>query len=86
MNKITVYTQPSCGPCMTTKAHLAKLGLDYDEAAIQEQPAETVEAWKADGHTQAPIVHAIINGTNYVWSGYQRDNIRALSDLIREAA
>lgn len=71
---------------MTTKAHLAKLGLEFTEAQIQEQPTETVEEWKADGHTQAPIVHATMNGVEYVWSGYQRDNIRALTDLIRDAA
>lgn len=67
---IKIYTAKSCQPCRLTKMALDKAGLEYVEIDI----ADHVEALKARGHMQAPVV---IAGSKE-WSGFRPDMIREL--------
>ena len=71
---ITVYTKPSCVQCNATKRALAKAGMAYEEIDLTVD-ADALEAVKALGYQQAPVVFA--DGDH--WSGFRPDKIKALS-------
>lgn len=71
---ITVYTRPSCGPCLATKAALTKQGLAYDVVDIS-QDDEARDYVMALGYLQAPVVVA---GDQH-WSGFRPERIRKLA-------
>lgn len=67
-------TETTCVQCDATRRLLNKLGIPFIERSLEEHP-ETVEAFKADGYMQAPIVQ-----TNHgVWSGFRPELIKALA-------
>ena len=71
---ITVYTKPSCVQCDATKRALAKAGLDYAEIDLT-QDSDALEAVKALGYQQAPVVMA--DGDH--WAGFRPDKIKVLA-------
>ena len=71
---ITVYTTPSCVQCNATKRALAKAGMAYEEIDLTVD-ADALEAVKALGYQQAPVVFA--DGDH--WSGFRPDKIKALA-------
>ena len=70
---ITVYTKPACVQCNATKRALDKAGLEYELIDLTED-AEALEAVKAMGYQQAPVVMA---GGDH-WAGFRPDKIKAL--------
>ncbi|WP_182353048.1 glutaredoxin-like protein NrdH [Flaviflexus huanghaiensis] len=70
---ITVYTKPACVQCNATKRALDKAGLSYEMIDLMED-ADALEAVKALGYQQAPVVMA---GGDH-WSGFRPDKIKAL--------
>jgi glutaredoxin-like protein NrdH len=80
MMKITVYTKPSCVQCNATKRALAKAGLAYEEIDLTED-VEALEAVKALGYMQAPVVFA--DGDH--WAGFRPDKIKALAKVAAAA-
>ncbi|MGO1401594.1 MAG: glutaredoxin-like protein NrdH [Flaviflexus sp.] len=71
---ITVYTKPACVQCNATTRALNKAGLAYDTVDLTED-AEALEAVKALGYQQAPVVMA---GGDH-WAGFRPDKIKALA-------
>lgn len=73
---ITVYTQPDCVQCGSTKRHLAKRKLQFAEQPMDLIRARAVEA----GITSAPVV---VVDDDQIWGGYRPDRIDALVGLTR---
>lgn len=71
---ITVYTRPSCGPCMGTMRHLDKGGVAYQKVSTTES-VEVADALKALGYMQAPVVVVRPAGSteDIHWSGFRPD-------------
>lgn len=83
---ITVWSQPRCGPCVSTKHHLRKLGLEFVEKQISDAAPTQIEQWRTAGYLAAPVVEATVNNITYVWAGHRPDDIKALNFLVKEAA
>lgn len=77
----TVYTTNNCQPCKMTKRHLARLGLDFSEVNIVENP-EALTQLKAMGYTSAPVVVAT---TGESWSGFNPTKLNALKESLSQA-
>lgn len=77
---ITLYTKPACVQCNATKRQLDKAGLEYDVVDLMED-AEALEAVKALGYQQAPVVMA--DGDH--WAGFRPDKIKALAASLASA-
>lgn len=74
---VTVYTKPSCVQCGATKRRLDSLGISY-ETVDMSVDVGALEAVKALGHLQAPVV--VVGDEN--WSGYRPDLIDALAERV----
>ena len=72
---VTIYTSATCGPCVATKRALERAGIAFREVPIESLCAEQIEAFKAEGLTQAPIV---IAPDGQAWSAHRPDRIKAL--------
>ena len=73
---ITVYTKPSCQPCMATKRWLDKRGIEYQTADVTTSPGD-LEAIKALGYEGVPVV-IVSNGdaeTDLHWHGFHPGNL-----------
>jgi glutaredoxin-like protein NrdH len=75
--QITVYTTSNCAQCMMTKKQFDKLGIRYDEIALEQHP-ELVEKFKEIGLLSAPIVVTDIKK----WSGFRLEKIRSLANYL----
>jgi glutaredoxin-like protein NrdH len=75
--QITVYTTSNCAQCMMTKKQFDKLGIRYDEIALEQHP-ELVEQFKAIGLMSAPIVVTDIKR----WSGFRLEKIKSLANYL----
>ena len=75
--QITVYTTKSCMQCEMTKKQMTKLGIRFDEIALEQHP-ELVERFKEVGLLSAPIV---VTDTKK-WSGFRLDKIRSLANHL----
>jgi glutaredoxin-like protein NrdH len=75
--QITVYTTSNCAQCMMTKKQFDKLGIRYDEIALEQHP-ELVERFKQIGLLSAPIVVTDIKK----WSGFRLEKIRSLANYL----
>jgi glutaredoxin-like protein NrdH len=73
MSKVTVYTLPSCVQCDTTKRYLQRNLIEFNEIKLQDDP-EAMEAIKAMGYSQAPVVVA----GDARWSGFRPDELQLL--------
>lgn len=69
----TVHSKPSCVQCTATFRKLDKEGISYEVVQLTE---ESVEAFKADGHMQAPVIVSPI-GT---WAGFMPAKIMELKE------
>ena len=78
---IPVYTKPACVQCNATTRALNKAGLAYDTVDLTED-AEALEAVKALGYQQAPVVMA---GGDH-WAGFRPGKIKALAAANVDAA
>lgn len=71
---VTVYTQPSCMPCATTKRKLDKLKIPYTAVDLTEDEQATPFV-KSLGYSTAPVVVAELSGGTEHWSGFRSDRI-----------
>lgn len=71
---ITVYSRPSCVQCTATYRALDNQGVRYEVIDLTAQPAEVVDAFKARGLLQAPIVVT----DDDTWTGFRPDKVAAL--------
>lgn len=74
MEKVTVYTKPSCVQCDMTKRMLDKNNIEYNTVDITEDPS-ALEMIKGMGFMSAPVV---ITGSD-AWSGFQPDKINSIA-------
>lgn len=74
---MTIWTTKACVQCESTKKQLNKLGVRFDELAL-EQHSEMLEMFKEAGHLSAPIVQA----GDQTWSGFRFDKIQALAKRL----
>jgi glutaredoxin-like protein NrdH len=74
---VTVWTTENCVQCMMTKKQFDKLGIDYEEKSLADHPL-TVDIFKAQGFTSAPIVTTDIK----TWSGFRLDKIKSLANYL----
>lgn len=81
---VTLFTQPGCGPCMATKRHLDKLGIQHTVVDIrQDETAGNMLA--ARGFTGTPVVIADTSEGERSWQDYRPADIAALSYVLKEA-
>lgn len=73
MEKVTVYTKPSCVQCDMTKKMLDKNNIEYSTVDITED-ISAFEMIKGMGFMSAPVV---ITDTDS-WAGFQPDKITKL--------
>lgn len=79
MTAVTVFTTgPACQMCRTTKIHLRKRGIVFDEVRLDENP-ELADKVRELGFTMAPVV--LVNDED-VWDGYRSDAIDQLANEI----
>jgi glutaredoxin-like protein NrdH len=75
--KVTVWTTQSCVQCEQTKKQMTKLGIRYDEMALENHP-ERLEDFKQKGFLQAPIIQA----GDSTWTGFRIDKIKGLANKL----
>lgn len=71
---ITVYSKPSCVQCTATYRALDNKGVGYEVIDLTTQPEEVIDAFKARGLMQAPIVVT----DSDEWAGFRPDKVAAL--------
>lgn len=82
MPAITVFTTgPTCQMCRTTKLHMKRKGIDFEEVRLDENP-DLADAVRGLGFTMAPVV--LVNDED-VWDGYRSDAIDQLAQEISAA-
>jgi len=62
---------------MQTKKQFDKLGIRYDEMALEQHP-EKLEEFKAQGYLAAPIVVT----DRKTWTGFRLDKIKSLANHL----
>ena len=73
---VTVFTTgPGCHLCYTTKIHLKRRGIQFDEVRLDENP-DLAEVVRELGFTTALVV---LIDEDDVWAGYRADAIDALA-------
>ena len=84
MSSVTVFTTgPSCHLCYTTKIHLRRRGIPFEEVRLDQSPL-LAEKVRELGFTTAPVV---LLDEDDVWSGYSSDQLDALAaDVTEEVA
>ncbi|WP_264669392.1 glutaredoxin family protein [Arthrobacter sp. VKM Ac-2550] len=82
--KITVYTTPACGQCVSTKRWLDRNHADYNTVDLSKSPQD-LAAVKALGYEAAPVVIVNDNGDTHDekhWFGFRPD---LLSEFCKPA-
>lgn len=81
---VTVFTTgPSCHKCFTTKIHLKKRGVEFEEIRI-DQDRFWLDTVMSHGFTTAPVV--LVNDED-VWEGYSGESIDEWAkELVQTAA
>ena len=70
MTRITVYTQPACGPCTATLRALDSKGIAYETVDLSAD-VDALETVKALGYREAPVV---VTEDDH-WPGFRPDKI-----------
>lgn len=71
---VTVYSKNNCMQCNMTKKELVKLGVDFKEINLDEQP-EYIQQVKDLGFSSAPVIQT----TDETWAGFQPAKLKALA-------
>lgn len=74
---VTVWTTENCVQCMMTKKQFDKLGINYEEKSLADNPTQ-LELFKTQGFTSAPIVTT----DTKTWSGFRIDKIKSLAHYL----
>lgn len=72
--RIVVWTTQSCVQCRQTKMLMDRLGIRYDEMALEQHP-DKVQEFKEKGFLAAPIVET----DRKIWSGFRYEKIQSLA-------
>ena len=72
---VTVYTKNNCQPCRLTKRELTKVGVEFQEVNLDENPALAAEL-AAEGFLSAPVVKTSEGAS---WAGFAPAKVRALA-------
>lgn len=75
--QVTVWTTSNCVQCMSTKNLMTKKGIEFEEKSLEDHP-DQLEAFKAQGFLQAPIVTT----DTKTWSGFRHDKITSLATYL----
>ena len=70
---LTIYSAPNCMGCKMTARALQKAGVKFKLVDLSSLSPEAIEAFKAEGLMQAPIVRT---GEGDHWSGFRPDKIK----------
>lgn len=76
---VTVWTKSACSQCVMTKKLMARQGIDFVEADLEEHP-EQLQKFKDEGLLQAPII--VLGHDGRRWAGFRPDLINELSNLV----
>lgn len=76
--KVTIWTLPSCVQCEMTKKQFDKLGIQYEEQSLEDNPL-VLEGFKQQGLLAAPIVTTDTKS----WSGFRLDKIQSLARHLK---
>lgn len=76
--KIVIWTLPTCVQCDMTKKQFDKLGIQYEEQSLEDNPL-VLEGFKQQGLMSAPIVTT----DTKAWSGFRLDKIQSLARHIK---
>lgn len=71
---VTVYSKNNCMQCNMTKKELVKLGVDFKEINLDEQP-EYIQQVKDLGFSSAPVIQT----AGDIWAGFQPAKLKALA-------
>lgn len=82
---ITLYSQPSCGPCFATKRYLDREKVPHVVVDVRADPTAAA-ALKAHGITGTPAVIATVGSKEYAWQGHRPDQLEALAYLVTGSA
>lgn len=74
---VTVYTNPNCVQCDSTKRQFDKLGIKYSVVALETVP-EKLQEFIEQGFKSAPIVTT----DTKIWSGFRLEKIKSLHQHI----
>jgi glutaredoxin-like YruB-family protein len=77
MNKIIVYSLPTCGYCQSAKKYFKNLGVEFTEVSVDKDPEAQKEMIIKSGQFSVPVID--INGQILV--GFQKSSIDALLGL-----
>lgn len=73
LDKLTVFSKPSCVQCTATYRALESKGIDYDIVDISDEE-DFLNELRASGNMQAPFV---MTPDNENWTGFRPDKITA---------
>lgn len=76
--KVTIWTKTYCVQCDMTKKQFDKLGIQYEEQSLEDNPL-VLEGFKAQGLLAAPIVTTDTKS----WSGFRLDKIQSLDRYLK---
>ena len=78
--KVTVWTKSFCVQCEQTKKQFDKLGIQYEEQSLEDNPL-VLEGFKAQGLLAAQIVTT----DTKAWSGFRLDKIQSLARHLKSS-
>lgn len=76
--KVTIWTKSYCVQCDMTKKQFDKLGIQYEEQSLEDNPL-VLEGFKQQGLLAAPIVTT----DTKAWSGFRLDKIQSLARHLK---
>ena len=74
MNKVIVYSLPTCGYCQSAKKYFKNMGVEFTEVDVDKDPEAQKEMIVKSGQFSVPVID--INGKIIV--GFQKSAIDAL--------
>lgn len=77
MNKVIVYSLPTCGYCQSAKKYFKNMGVEFTEVDVDKDPEAQKEMIVKSGQFSVPVID--INGKIIV--GFQKSAIDALLAL-----
>jgi len=76
--KVVIWTKSFCVQCEQTKKQFDKLGIEYEEQSLEDNPL-VLEGFKQQGLLAAPIVTT----DTKAWSGFRPDKIQSLDRYLK---
>lgn len=85
VQEITLYSQPSCGPCVAIGSALKRKEIPYTPAdiSVDDQAREFIAGL---GYTGTPVIHVRTETGSYHWQGMNTDRLNKLIKTVKEQA